>query len=73
MSKRRKKRPSTQNEISITFRLLKLHLRNHPDEDRRDALNECIRGLEEMLFEEGIKQAQRDCTTRVMRDWHPLE
>lgn len=55
----RKKRPSTQNEISVTLKLLKLHLRNHPNEMRIDAINECIRQLRALHSTEIDKALER--------------
>lgn len=58
----RKRRPSTQNEISTTLRLLKLHLRNHPADMTHDAVAECIRQLRaldrETLFAENQATTQ---------------
>lgn len=54
----RKKRPSTQNEISVTLRLLKLHLRNHPRDHFNEAIDECLRELRELRHERQQQFAQ---------------
>lgn len=51
----RTKRPSTQNEITITLRLLKLQLRTHPTANRLEAIDESIRQMRALKDEEQMK------------------
>lgn len=55
----RKKRPSTQNEISTTLRLLKLKLREHPENIRVEAADECLRALKILRDEFEAANMQR--------------
>lgn len=71
MPKQRKKRPSTQNEISVTCKLLRLHLRNHPDELRIEAINECLRMLNALRDEEEQKATQAYLQANALNDQVP--
>jgi len=69
----RNRRPSTQNQISTTLRLLKLHLRNHPADQQHAAIAECVRQLKALERETLFAAEQTTTTTPFHEKRRPTE